>query len=103
MGEGLGLSPVSQMQGARQAASAGGLDGVAVKKLLGGAVLKGCDPGALLEDAGIDSSVYGNAHAAIDGRAYFRLVQEIQVALDDAFIGFLAEGCRLALEKERTQ
>ena len=103
MGEGLGLSPVSQLQMPKLAAAAGGLDGVAVKRLLGGAVLRGCDPGALLEDANIDPSVYGNANAAIDGRAYFRLVQQIQIALDDAFIGFLAEGCRLALEKERTR
>jgi AraC-like DNA-binding protein len=80
-----------------------GLDGIAVKNLLGGAVLKGHDPAQLIEAAGIDPSVYGNANAAIDGRAYFRLIQQIQIALDDAFIGFLAEGCRLALEKERTR
>lgn len=80
-----------------------GLDGLAVKNLLGGAVLKGHDPCKLIQAAGVDPTVYGDASAAIDGRAYFRLVQQIQIALDDAFIGFLAEGCRLALEKERTR
>lgn len=80
-----------------------GLDGLAVKNLLGGAVLKGHDPQNLLKAAGIDPSIYGNVSGAIDGRACFRLVQQIQVALDDAYIGFLAEGCRLALESERTR
>ena len=103
MGGDLGLSQVPELEVARPTAPLKGLDGVAVKRLLGGAVLRGCDPEALLEDAGIDSSIYGNANAAIDGRSYFRLVQQIQIALDDAFIGFLAEGCRLALEKERTR
>jgi AraC-like DNA-binding protein len=80
-----------------------GLDGHAVKALLGGAVRKGCNPAELLENAGIDPLVYGNVSAAIDGRSYFRLVQQIQIALDDAFIGFFAEGCRMALETERAR
>jgi len=79
-----------------------GLDGVAVKRLLGGAVLRGKDPRALLQQAGIDPRVYGNVHAAIDGRELFRLVRQAQVALDDSFFGFFAERFRLALELERT-
>lgn len=79
-----------------------GLDGIAVKSLLGGAVLKGQDPYALLREAGIDPSVYGDAQAAIDGRDLFRLVRQAQVALDDSFFGFFAERFRLALELERT-
>ncbi|CAN5880470.1 AraC family transcriptional regulator [soil metagenome] len=79
-----------------------GLDGGAVESLLRGAVIKGHDPHDLLRQAAIDPSVYGNVHEAIDGRALFRLVQQIQLALDDAYIGFLAERCRLALEMERT-
>lgn len=80
----------------------GGLDGLAVRNLLGGAVLKGLDPRALLREAGIDPLVYGDPQGAIDGRELFRLVQHIQAALDDAYVGFLAERCRLALEVERT-
>ncbi|MGN6622363.1 MAG: AraC family transcriptional regulator ligand-binding domain-containing protein, partial [Sphingomonas sp.] len=80
-----------------------GLDGEAVAALMGGAVLKGCDPTELLERAGIDPAIYGNVGMAIDGRSYFRLVQQIQIALDDAFIGFFHEGCRMALETERTR
>ncbi|MBN8813261.1 MULTISPECIES: hypothetical protein [unclassified Sphingomonas] len=36
------------------------LDGIAVERLLQGAVLKGCDPEELLRKAGIDPSVHGN-------------------------------------------
>ena len=78
-----------------------GLDGVAVERLLRGAVLKGRDPHELLRRAGIDPSVYGNVDDSIDGRDMFRLVEQIREALDDAYLGFLAEGCRLALERER--
>lgn len=81
----------------------GGLDGVAVAALLQGAVLKGFDPRQILRDARIDPSVHGNEHAAIDGRALFRLVDQIQRTLDDSFIGFLPERFRLALEDERTR
>ena len=78
-----------------------GLDGIAVERLLHGAVLKGRDPKGLLRKAGIDPSVYGDVDASIDGREMFRLVEQIREALDDAYLGFLAEGCRLALERER--
>src|SRR5947199_10645325 len=78
-----------------------GLDGIAVERLLRGAALKGHDPRDLLRKAGVDPSVYGNADESIDGREMFRLVERIREALDDAYIGFLAEGCRLALERER--
>ena len=37
-----------------------GLDGIAVKSLLGGAVLRGLDPHVLLREAGVDPSVYGH-------------------------------------------
>jgi len=79
-----------------------GLDGIAVERLLGGAVLRGLDPHVLLRGAGVDPAVYGSAQGAIDGRDLFRLVREIQVALDDSFFGFFAERFRLALELERT-
>jgi AraC-like DNA-binding protein len=79
-----------------------GLDGIAVKDLLCGAVLKGHEPLGMLQRAGIDPSIYGNPQASIDGRQLFRLVQQIQETLDDAYIGFLAERCRLALEVERS-
>ncbi|MBO9711766.1 AraC family transcriptional regulator [Sphingomonas sp.] len=79
-----------------------GLDGVAVAALLRGAALKRQDPHDLLRKAAIDPSVHGDPHRSIDGRELFRLVQQIQLALDDAYIGFLAERCRLALEMERT-
>lgn len=78
-----------------------GLDGEAVKRLLQGAVLKGRDPNAILNDAAIDPSVYGSAHAAIDGPALVRLVRQIQLSIDDVYFGFLGQGCRLALETER--
>lgn len=79
-----------------------GLDGIAVRQLLGGAVLKGADPHALLGAAGIDPGVYGNVEGAIDGRELFRLMRQAQVTLDDSFFGFFAERFRLALEMERT-
>jgi AraC-like DNA-binding protein len=78
-----------------------GLDGEAVKRLLQGAVLKGRDPLAILRDAAIDPLVYGNAHGAIDGRSLVRLVRQIQNSIDDVYLGFLAHGCRMALETER--
>ena len=80
-----------------------GLDGIAVEKLLGGAVLKGHDPLDVLRKAAIDPSVYGNAQESIDGRALFRLIQQLQRTLDDSFIGFLPERFRLALDEERTR
>ncbi|WP_029913027.1 AraC family transcriptional regulator [Caulobacter sp. UNC358MFTsu5.1] len=80
-----------------------GLDGLAIEKLLRGAVLKGHDPMEILREARIDPSAYGDEHAAIDGSALFRLVECIQQKLDDAYVGFLAERCRLALETERTR
>lgn len=78
-----------------------GLDGAAVKGLLQGAVLKGRDPLLILRDAGIDPSLYANAYGAIDGPALVRLVRQIQISLDDVYLGFLGQGCRLALETER--
>jgi AraC-like DNA-binding protein len=81
--------------------TAQGLDGEAVAKLLQGAVLKGRDPKALLREAAIDPGVYGNRLAAIDGRALVRLVRQIQFSLDDVYLGFFAQSCRLALETER--
>lgn len=84
-----------------KASAAYGLDGKAVESLLQGAVLKGRDPLQILRDAGIDSSIYGNAQAAIGGRSLVRLVRQIQISVDDVYLGFLAQGCRLALETER--
>jgi AraC-like DNA-binding protein len=78
-----------------------GLDGDAVKRLLGGAVLKGRDPLAILQAASIDPAVYGATHRAIDGPALVRLVRAIQLSLDDVYLGFLPQGIRLALETER--
>lgn len=78
-----------------------GLDGEAVKRLLQGAVLKGRDPGAILRNAAIDPSIYGDPNAAIDGPELVRLVRQIQISLDDVYFGFLAQGCRMALETER--
>jgi AraC-like DNA-binding protein len=83
------------------ASAADGLDGEAVKGLLQGAVLKGRDPLTILREAAIDPLVYGNPHAAINGRALVRLVRQIQISLDDVYLGFLAQGCRMALETER--
>ncbi len=65
-------------------------------------MIKGCDPRDILNGANIDPSVYGDANKSIDGREFFRLIQQIKLALDDAFIGFMAERCRLALDRERT-
>lgn len=93
-------TPVSRLPA--QTGRAFGLDGIAVERLLGGAVVRGQDPRVVLRNAGIDPAVYGDAEAAIDGRALSRLIQQIQLALDDAFIGFMAERCRLALDLERT-
>lgn len=93
-------TPVSRLPA--QTGRAFGLDGIAVERLLGGAVMRGQDPRVVLRNAGIDPTVYGDAEAAIDGRALSRLIQQIQLALDDAFIGFMAERCRLALDLERT-
>ena len=78
-----------------------GLDGEAVKGLLQGAVLKGRDPLSILGAAAIDPSVYGNPHAAIDGPALVRLVRQIQISVDDVYLGFLGQGCRMVLETER--
>lgn len=80
-----------------------GLDGGAVKRLLRGAELQGHDPLAILARAGINEAVYGDVDRVIDGRALFSLVEQIQETLDDAYIGFLAERCRMALEMERTR
>lgn len=87
---------------ARPAALAG-LDGLAVEKLLQGAVLKGHDPAAILRAARIEPGIYGDEGGSIDGSALCRLVEQIQIALDDSFIGFLPERFRLALEAERTR
>ena len=78
-----------------------GLDGDAVAALLSGAVLKGKDPDVILRQARIDPRVYANSDAAIDGPALVRLVRQIQFSLDDVYLGFLAQGCRMALETER--
>lgn len=78
-----------------------GLDGQAVKALLQGAVLKGRDPLLILRDAAIDPHVYGSSQAAIDGPALVRLVRQIQLSLDDVYLGFMAQGVRMALETER--
>ena len=80
---------------------ADGLDGVAVRHLLDGALLNGRDPLAILKDAGIDPLTYSDPHRAIDGRALVRLVRTIQFELDDVYLGFFAQPCRLALETER--
>lgn len=82
-------------------AGARGLDGNAVRELLQGVVLKSLDPLAILQDCGIDPAVYGDRHAAIDGRALVRLIRRIQFVLDDVYLGFFAQNCRLALETER--
>ena len=95
-------TPVPALSASAGRAKRAGLDGIAVKSLLGGAVLRGQDPHALLREAGIDPTIYGDARAAIDGRDLFRLVRRAQLALDDSFFGFFAERFRLALELERT-
>ena len=78
-----------------------GLDGGAVRQLLQGAVVKGVDPRAILRSAEIDTAVYGDIGQAIDGRALVRLIRNIQFSLDDVYLGFFAQNCRLALETER--
>jgi hypothetical protein len=78
-----------------------GLDGEAVKGLLQGAVLKGRDPLSILSAAAIDPAVYGNPRAAINGPALVRLVRQIQTSIDDVYLGFLGQGCRMVLETER--
>lgn len=78
-----------------------GLDGEAVAKLLGGAVLKGRDPFLIMQDAEIDPAICGNAARSIDGPSLVRLVRAIQISLDDVYLGFLPHGIRMALETER--
>jgi AraC-like DNA-binding protein len=78
-----------------------GLDGNAVKGMLQGAVLRRHDPLSILRGAAIDPSVYGDPHAGIDGRALVRLMRQIQITVDDVYLGFLGQGCRMALETER--
>lgn len=78
-----------------------GLDGEAVAKLLGGALLKGRDPFLILQDAEIDPAIYGSVTRAIDGPSLVRLVRAIQLSLDDVYLGFLPHGIRMALETER--
>ncbi|MFN4177329.1 MAG: AraC family transcriptional regulator ligand-binding domain-containing protein [Phenylobacterium sp.] len=78
-----------------------GLDGEAVAALLQGAVRRGRDPAALLAAAGVDPEVYGRPTREIDGKALVRLMRQVQFALDDVYLGFFANGCRLALEAER--
>ncbi|WP_262690061.1 AraC family transcriptional regulator [Kordiimonas aestuarii] len=78
-----------------------GLDGMAVRGLLQGAVLKGHDPHEILRTVAINPDVYGNPRATIDGSALVRLVRQIQFTLDDVYLGFFAHNCRLALETER--
>ncbi len=78
-----------------------GLGGKAVARLLQGAVLRGAEPAEILRDAAIDPLVFGDASRAIDGRELVRLMRQIQIALDDVYLGFLPQGCRLALETER--
>lgn len=95
------LMPTTQPIRAWEPPSAMGLDGSAVSKLLQGAEIKGFDPGGILRGAGIEPAIYGNASAAIDGQSLVRLVRQIQFTLDDVYLGFLPQGCRLALETER--
>lgn len=84
-----------------EATAAEGLDGNAVRQLLQGAVLKGRDPRVILQQAGIDPLVYGDPLAGITGRELVRLIRRIQFTLDDVYLGFFAQNCRLALETER--
>lgn len=78
-----------------------GLDGLAVRHLLRGAVRQGADPQAILQKASIDPAIYGNEDEVIDGRALVGLMRQIQFALDDVYLGFIPHGCRMALETER--
>lgn len=84
-----------------EARSADGLDGGTVSKLLQGSTARGFDPFRLLQSAGINPAVYGNARQTIDGSELVRLIRQIQFELDDVYLGFLPQGCRLALETER--
>lgn len=98
------IAPLSHPQvvgKARPSPSNDGLDGVAVRKLLQGAVLKGFDPLSILEMARIDPETYIDPGLTIDGRALVRLIRSIQSSLDDVYLGFFAQPCRLALETER--
>ncbi|WP_293456399.1 AraC family transcriptional regulator [Phenylobacterium sp.] len=72
-----------------------------MRQLLQGAALRGYDAREILRRAAIDPAVYGNPGAGIDGRSLVRLVRRIQLELDDVYLGFFAQGCRLALETER--
>lgn len=78
-----------------------GLDGIAVRQLLQGAVLRGFDAREILRGAAIDPEVYGDPDAGIGGRSLVRLVRHVQLRLDDVYLGFFAQNCRLALETER--
>jgi len=78
-----------------------GLDGKAVHHLLQGAIARGLDPVVILEAAAIDPEVQGDPFRVVDGGALVRLVRQIQLTLDDVYLGFLSPGCRLALETER--
>ncbi|MBS0331503.1 MAG: AraC family transcriptional regulator ligand-binding domain-containing protein [Proteobacteria bacterium] len=84
-----------------EATSAQGLDGIAVRQLLQGAVSKGLDPLELLRGASIDPRTYDDPEAAIDGPSLVRLVRHVQHTLDDVYLGFFSQGVRLALETER--
>lgn len=78
-----------------------GLDGEAVSALLQGAVRRGKDPAEILRAAGVDRGPYDSHGGEIDGQELVRLVRQIQFSLDDVYLGFFANGCRLALEAER--
>ncbi|WP_169053476.1 AraC family transcriptional regulator [Alteraurantiacibacter aquimixticola] len=78
-----------------------GLGGATIGELLQGAVLQGHDPHKLLEAAGIDPAILNDPAIAIGGRDFVRLVRQVQIALDDVYLGFLPQGSRLALEDER--
>lgn len=98
------MGALDSLVGAHRLSSGGAeLDGSAVKLLLKGAELQGHDPIMVLKSAGIDEAVYDNVERSIDGRSLFSLVARIQELLDDAYIGFLADPCRMALEMERTR
>lgn len=83
------------------AALVGQLDGEAVRALLQGSVRRGKAAAEILRGAGIDPEVYGSPTRGIDGRDLVRLVRQIQFSLDDVYLGFFANECRLALETER--
>ena len=100
MSETLALSRCALPEG-RDATPTRGLDGVAVRQLLQGAVSKGLDPLELLRGASIDPGAYDDPGSAIDGPSLVRLVRHVQSRLDDVYLGFFAQGVRLALETER--